>query len=389
MSAVSLTAGYIPLVDAAPLVVAKELGFAEEEGIQLDLRQAPSWSTLRDMLAFGQIEAAHMLAPVPVASALGLLKGLPALNALSVMSLNGAVIGTSNAMAARLLQAGYDFDFGDAAAAAVAVAGLPGPLRIGVPFVLSMHRELVSLWLTSAGLQEDLDFQVHAVPPQLMAQAIHQQEIDLFCVGEPWGSVVVENGDGALLLPSSAIWTGAPEKVLAVRSDWCAENAEASLRLLRAVWRAGAWLARPEKLTMVSEILASEKYLGLTPELIDPALSGRFRIDAQRNERRDPHFLCFHDNGASFPWRSQAAWIGARLAVRYGLDLAQAQQQAQQAYRSDLYRAALAQLGADLPLASLKLEGAQPAAVEVPAIGGSMILGTNRFFDGRIYDPTE
>ena len=99
MSLIKITAGYMPLVDAAPLIVAKEMGFAEEEGLALNLMPSPSWSTLRDMLAFGQIQAAHMLSPVPVASWLGLMNGLPKLQTLSVMSMNGNVIGVSPAIA--------------------------------------------------------------------------------------------------------------------------------------------------------------------------------------------------------------------------------------------------------------------------------------------------
>lgn len=68
----SLALGYIPLVDAAPLIVAAEFGFAEEEGLHLDLQPAASWSMLRDMLDFGQVAAAQMLSVVPVARALGL-----------------------------------------------------------------------------------------------------------------------------------------------------------------------------------------------------------------------------------------------------------------------------------------------------------------------------
>ena len=93
MNGLPLKAGFIPLVDAAPLIAAQEIGFAEEEGLALELVRAPSWSTLRDMLVLGQIEAAHMLSPVPVAAALG-LGGISArLDAISVMSVNGNVVG--------------------------------------------------------------------------------------------------------------------------------------------------------------------------------------------------------------------------------------------------------------------------------------------------------
>ncbi|MEL7173209.1 MAG: ABC transporter substrate-binding protein, partial [Pseudomonadota bacterium] len=97
-----LDIGYIPLVDAAPLLVAAEIGFAEEEGLQLVLHREPSWSTIRDRLAFGQLHAAHMLAPIPVAMSMG-LGGLPLpVDALQVLSVNGTVIGVSRPLAARM-----------------------------------------------------------------------------------------------------------------------------------------------------------------------------------------------------------------------------------------------------------------------------------------------
>lgn len=96
MIAATLSVGFLPLVDAAPLIVAHEMGFAAEEGIALDLRRAPSWSSVRDMLSFGQVEAAHMLAPVPVATALGLGGNGTPLSAVSVLSVNGDIIGVSN-----------------------------------------------------------------------------------------------------------------------------------------------------------------------------------------------------------------------------------------------------------------------------------------------------
>ena len=107
MSATTLSVGFIPLVDAAPLVLAQEMGFAAEEGITLDLRRAPSWSSLRDMLSFGKVEAAHMLSPVPIATALGLGGAGAPLSAVSVLSVNGNVIGISRALADRLREEGW------------------------------------------------------------------------------------------------------------------------------------------------------------------------------------------------------------------------------------------------------------------------------------------
>ncbi|CUI39553.1 ABC transporter substrate-binding protein [Cognatishimia activa] len=387
MSLKIVKAGYMPLIDAAPLIVAHELGFAEEEGLQLELQAAPSWSTLRDLLAFGQIHAAHMLSPVPVASALGLLAGLPRLNAMMVTSANGNVFGLSGAMTKRLEDQGFAFDFKDAIAAGEAVAALPRPLRIGMPFVLSMHAELVSLWLSSFGMVAGKDFLIQAVPPPLMAAAIENNELDAFCVGEPWGSMTVERAAGSLVLPMAAIWSCAPEKVLAAREDWISGNPAVAGSLMRAVLRACVWLSDPGNLTMTAEMLSPDKYLGLSSEIADRALAGRFMINSAGDIRRHNDFLMFEGDGICFPWRSQGRWIAERLIERFGISDAYSAKDAERVFRSDLYRENLLPVGAELPLASSKVEGSLAVPTEVPTVSGTMILGRNRFFNDKIYDP--
>lgn len=388
MSLTPLSVGFIPLVDAAPLIIAQEMGFAAEEGISLQLRRAPSWSALRDLLSFGMVDAAHMLSPVPVATALGLGGAGAPLSAVSVLSVNGNVIGVSRALADRLRDAGHDFGFNDARAAGLALIAAAGEgLRIGVPFPFSMHAELVYYWLSALGLPAPQSVFVRTVPPPLMGDAIRAGEIDAFCVGEPWGSQAVEDGMGALLLPGSAIWGFAPEKVLAMRTDWAEAEEMLRGRLIRAVWRAGRWLGDPASRSLTAEILARPDYLDLPADILDRALSGRLVVSPRGEERDVPEFLAFHRSAASFPWRSQAEWIGLQLAARTGLDRNTAKAAAAGVFRSDLHRQALVGLSASLPTASSRIEGGVMEPTAVPADTGRLILGPDRFFDGRIFDP--
>ena len=380
---VTLRLGFVPLVDAAPLIVAEAMGFAEEEGLVLDLVSAPSWSSLRDLLAFGQVAAAQMLAPVPVALELGL--GGPArFEVLSVLNLNGNAIGVSTALAARMKR--HDFALSDARAAGLALlSAAEQGLRIGVPFAFSMHNELVRYWLEGLGQSLPEGLEIVTVPPPLMPDALAAGEVDAFCVGEPRGSVAVERGAGVLLLPTSAIWAAAPEKVLAVRAGWAEAEPELAGRLIRAVWRAGRWLGHGANLTVAGEVLAAR--LGVSAELVERSLTGRLVISSDGAERIVPGFLRFDGGAAGFPWRSQAAWIGARLARRHGLNAMQAQTVAAGVFRSDIYRQHLGPAGADLPAASAKVEGSLAQATPVASSRGKLILPSDQFYDAQVFDP--
>lgn len=384
MNTATLRVGFVPLLDMAPLAIAHEMGFAADEGLALSLTRAPSWSSLRDMLLWGQVDAAQMLAPVPVAMALGLGGAVTRLDILQVLSVNGDVVGVSAALAERLRSAGHDFGFHDAAQAARLLAQVaPRPLRIGVPFPFSTHVELVSYWLRDVAVA----YELCTIPPPRMADALAAGEVDAFCVGEPWGSVAVEQGAGSLLLPSRAIWAVAPEKVLAARHAWIEDHPALTAKLMRAVWRAQRWLCAPQNRMTASEILARPDYVNAPVELLDRALRGEMVISPRGELRRVPDMIRFFEGAASFPWRSQVAWIAAQLARRHGLDVAQAMTAAKPICRTDLYRTNLRSAGADLPGASEKLEGSLRHPTAVASERGTMILAPDVFFDGQIFDP--
>ena len=388
MKTVTLPLAFMPLVDAAPVIIAQEMGFAETEGINLDLVAAPSWSSVRDMLAFGRVDAAHLLSPVAVAMAMGLGGVSTPISAVSVLSVNGNVIGVGQTLEARLKAAGFGFDFADPFKAATALAEVrDGPIVFGVPFPFSLHVELLRYWCRHTDLGED-GIEIRTVPPPLMADALAAGDVDAFCVGEPWGSVAVDQGAGALLLPGKAIWEFAPEKVLAVRKDWAETEPDLLGRLMRAVWQAGRWLGQPESRAAASEILSRKTYLDTSPELIERALTGHLTVTRDGDLRRVDDFLCFHRGAATFPWRSQAKWIAARLQNALGDGSPIALEDVARVFRPDLYRQHLSNVGADMPGASEKVEGTIRHPTAVASTRGQMTLMPDAFFDGQIFDPS-
>ncbi|MEM8555539.1 MAG: CmpA/NrtA family ABC transporter substrate-binding protein [Pseudomonadota bacterium] len=389
MSHLRLHCGFVPLVDSAPMIVARELGFAQEEGIDLVLVKMPSWSALRDSLVLGQTEAAHMLSPVPVAMSLG-LGGLPTrIDALMVLSVNGNVIGVSGALAATMRKGGWTGSFHDPVGTGQhMIRATDRHLRVGVPYPFSMHAELLYLWLGALGLSTPGELDVRTVPPPHMPDVMAAGEIDAFCVGEPWGSTAVENAGAELVLPGAAIWSFAPEKVLAARHGWVEENPEAVGRLMRCLAQAAKWLSDRDNRAMAGEILSREEYLNIPNRIIDRALMGRIVTTARGLQAEAPNLLHFNAKAANFPWRSQGAWIASQIARRLGLDRKAAMEVGKACFRSDLYRTNLGKLGIDMPGASEKVEGSLDHAEAVASTRGSLVLGPDRFFDGSVFDPS-
>jgi NitT/TauT family transport system ATP-binding protein len=375
MSGTVLNCGYVPLVDCAPLVIAKELGFAAEQGLDLNLVRQPSWSALRDMLALGHLDAAQMLAPLAVAMSIG-MGGLQAqVDALMVLSVNGTVFGVSNSLQVDV----QSVPFGDANGLLAALVKRNGPpLRIGVPFHQSMHRLLLSYWRAAA---PDLQIDTITIPPPRMADAVAKGVVDAFWVGEPWGSVAVQQDCAQLMMAGRDVWQFAPEKVLAVRRDWVDSNQDTARRLMRAVYQAAAWLDASQNKPLAVEILGRSEHLSMSPDVIDPALSGQIVPKRGAPPVNVQDFLQFHKHAATFPWRSQAAWIAQQLgADSTGIAKAKA------CFRSDLYRQNLTDIGVDMPGASEKEEGALRYETAVASTRGYLILAPDAYFDGKTFD---
>ena len=173
-----------------------------------------------------------------------------------------------------------------------------------------------------------------------------------------------------------------------MREDWARSEPALLGRLIRATWQAGRWLADPSSRTLTAELLSRPEYLNLAPEVIDRSLSGRMVISPTGAQRDVPGFVEFHHGAANFPWRSQAEWIGLELAARLGLDRDAAAGAARGVFRSDLYRNALADTGADLPGASSKIEGTLTEQTAIASRFGRLILQPDAFFDGKVFEPS-
>lgn len=229
----TLRIGFIPLVDAAALIVAVDKGFTAAEGLDVELVREVSWSNVRDKLNIGLFDAAHLLAPVAIASSLGLGHVKVPIAAPFNLGINGNAITVSPALYAALMEE-IDGDRFDPLATAKALARVVAnrrkagaePLTFGMTFPFSTHNYQLRFWMAAAGVDPDEDVRLVVLPPPYMVDSLKSGHVDAFCVGAPWNSVAVDLGIGHILHFVSDILVRAAEKVLAVRQVWSDKHPE-------------------------------------------------------------------------------------------------------------------------------------------------------------------
>lgn len=385
MSTTTLSAGFLPLLDSVLLVLAHELGFAEEEGIALKLTRETSWANIRDRSALGHFDVAQMLAPMPIAASMGLTPIAAKMVAPVGLGLGNNAITVSAALWGEMAAEGAvnDLDARAAGAALARVVGRGGrKLRFGVVHQTSSHNYELRYWLAASGIAPDRDVEIVVLPPPLLPEALGAGGLDGYCVGEPWNSVgVVEHG-AHIVTTKSLIWQWSPDKVIGMRADWAERNPGVLAGLIRSIYRAGVWCQESGNRVSAAEIMARGVYLDQPVEIVVRALTGRIETGSKLFDL--PDFFVPQEGAANFPWKSQALWYFSQM-VRWGEAGMSAENAAEAAacFRPDLYRAALAPWGVELPKGDFKREG---DVGERHAVDGVM-LGPNRFFDGKVFDP--
>lgn len=374
-----LRAGFIPLMDASVLIAAVEMGYAQREGLSIELVRDVSWANVRDRLAFRQFDIAHMLSPMPVAASLGLGSNpSPTMTPFS-LGRGGNAITLSTRLFERMQAVtglGEDASaLGNARALAAVLADMrdrgESPPTLGMTYPFSSHNYEFRYWLAAGGINPDRDVKMVVVPPPLTSDALEAGAIDGFCVGAPWNMVASERGVGRIVAAKQDIWPSAPEKVIGMRPEWVEANRDTVLRLIVALDQAARWCDEPANHVHLAEILSADRYIAAPVEIIRQVLAGRFSLDAKGNRRVIPNYFTFHSQGANIPQPRQALWIFSQM-VRWGQVQfsQQAADAAASAFRPDLYRVALGQVGdhdSDLTPA-----GSEPSDV---------------FMDGKIFDP--
>ena len=309
---INLNIGFIPLTDCAPLVVAKEKGFFQEEGLDaVNLVREPSWKAIAEGVITGRLDAAQMVAGMPLSLTVGAGGKLPVpiINAL-VMSRNGNAITLAKSFA----QAGVK-NLGDLKNKLMAT---PDKVHtFGMVHPASMHNLLLRYWLASGGIDPDQDVTLTAIPPAQMVANLKAGNLDGYCVGEPWNSRAVYEGLGYVIDTSLDIWAGHPEKVLGVKEEWVAKYPETHLALMRALLKACEYCDDRRNREEIMGLLCQPQYVGSLEDYTRPGFLDPYNRGDGTEPQQLIRFNQFYVDQANCPGRGEGLWTLTQLA-RWG-----------------------------------------------------------------------
>ncbi len=357
-----LTLGFIKLTDMAPLAVAYELGYFEDEGLFVTLEAQANWKVLLDGVISGQLDGAHMLAGQPLAATIGYGTEAHIITPFS-MDLNGNAITVSNEIWEEMKPNVSVMDDGRPQHPISASALVPVvedykdqgiPFNMGMVFPVSTHNYEIRYWLAAGGLEpgyyspQDISGQIGAdvplsvTPPPQMPATMEAGTIFGYAVGEPWNQQAVFKGIGVPVITDYDMWKNNPEKVFGITAEFAEENPNTTLALTKALIRAAMWLDendnanRPEAV----EILARSEYVGADYEVIANSMTGFFEFE-KGDVRPAPDFNVFFRYNASYPFYSDAIWYLTQMR-RWG-QIAEPKsdewffETAAEVYRPDIY----------------------------------------------------
>ena len=325
-----LTLGFIKLTDMAPLAIAKEKGFFEDEGLSVTLTAQSNWKVLLDGVISGELDGAQMLAGQPIAATIGYgTKG--ALVTPFSMDLNGNAITVSNAVWA-LMKPGLALGDDGKPVHPISAASLKPvleayaadgkPFNLGMVFPVSTHNYELRYWLAAGGINPGLyapddtsgqiggDVLISVTPPPQMPATLEAGTIDGYAVGEPWNQAAVAKGIGVPVITDADIWKNNPEKVFGLTADFVQENPQTTLALTKALIRAAIWLDENDNANRAEavQILSSPDYVGADAAVIGNSMTGTFEYEAG-DKRPAPDFNVFFRYNATYPYYSDAVWF--------------------------------------------------------------------------------
>jgi nitrate/nitrite transport system substrate-binding protein len=347
-----LTLGFIKLTDMAPLAIALEKGFFADEGLNVTLTAKKNWDEIQTGVLDGSLDAAHMLAGLPIAS---VLDDDPVdLVAPMSLDLNGNAITVANWIWAEMLPnvpkgADGKLQHPISAAALLPLATVfkeeSLPLDFSMVHRYSDHNYELRYWLAAGGLNPGYyapddtaekpgqilaDVFLAVTPPPELPKALQSDLIFGYAVGEPWNQTAVQGKFGVAVITDHEIMPFNPEKVLGLRADFVEQNPNTTRALVRALIRAGMWLDADNQANRAEAVTI----------LARSSMNGTFEFEPG-DVRPAPEFNLFFDHFATYPYYSDAVWLLTQMR-RWG-DIPEGQadawydEVARKVYRPDIY----------------------------------------------------
>jgi nitrate/nitrite transport system ATP-binding protein len=310
---VNINLGFLPLTDSAPLIVAQEKGFFKKHGLeQVTLCKETNWQAIAQGIANRSLDAAQMVAGMPLAMTLGMGDNapLPMVTAL-VMSRNGNAITLNKQLYQQGVRTLSDLK--------TAIASTQDKVyTLGVVHPSSMHNLMLRYWLASGGIDPEQDINLTVLPPSEMVNSLKSGKIDGYCVGAPWNAQAVSEGVGFIIATDLDIWPGNPEKVLGVREDWVNQNPQTHIALLKALLEACQYCDEQQNREEILQLLCQPQYLGSDPSITRSGFITAYDRGTGETPQMLHRYNQFYFDNTNCPGRVEGLWILTQLA-RWGI----------------------------------------------------------------------
>ena len=369
--------GYIALMDASALVIAKEKGLFAKHGMpDVDVQKQASWGATRDNVVLGSekngIDGAHILTPMPYLISAGKVtqNSVPTpMYILARLNLDAQAISVANEYKDLKVTA----DASPLKAAFAAKKAANKEVKVAMTFPGGTHDLWIRYWLAAGGIDPDKDVSTIVVPPPQMVANMKVGNMDAFCVGEPWNEQLVNQNIGFTACTTGEIWSKHPEKAFGLRAEWVDKNPKAALALLMAVMEAQQWCDKPENKQEMSEIVGKRQWFNVPVADIVGRAKGDINYGNGRVENGTKQFMKFWQDHASYPFKSHDTWFVTE-DIRWGKfePTTDIKGLVDKVNREDLWR-----------------EAAKALAVPASDIPTSTSRGKETFFDGKVFDPAE
>ncbi|MEB3355152.1 MAG: CmpA/NrtA family ABC transporter substrate-binding protein [Synechococcales bacterium] len=291
-----LQIGFIPITCATPIIMSEPLGFYQKYGFNAKVVKMPSWGAVRDSAIAGELDAYHMLAPMPIAMTLGLGSAAFGVKLASIENINGQAITVAERHRGTVTGPADFKDF-----------------TIGVPFPYSMHNLLLRYYLATGGLDPDVDVKIRPVPPPDSIAQMVAGDIDAYLMPDPFNQRAVYEGAGFIHMITKELWPGHPCCAFAASDQWISENPNTFRALNKSIIEAAGYARDAANRPEIAAAISERAFLNQPVEVVEAVLTGNFE-DGNGNTLSVPDRIDFDP----YPWQSFANWISSQL-VRWDL----------------------------------------------------------------------